>query len=123
MASCARGPLASARGEVVRGFIPASRVKAPCRRLNEGPDQMGPGNECRDDSFNFARAKLSCMRCVNAVGGSGGHGRPDKPLQMRIQSLTSGRGRCARLPQVGVGCWTEPKAFKRPFAAGLRIRT
>src|SRR3546814_4417294 len=52
-----RGPLASARGEVVRGFhLRQPRApKAPCRRLNEGPGQMGPGNKCRDDSFNFAR--------------------------------------------------------------------
>src|SRR3546814_9613806 len=34
-------------------FHPRQRraPKAPYRRLNEGPGQMGPGNKCRDDSL------------------------------------------------------------------------
>src|SRR3546814_16240589 len=28
---------------------------------------MGPGNKCRDDSVNLARANLFCMRCVKAA--------------------------------------------------------
>src|SRR3546814_18113856 len=28
---------------------------------------MGPGNKCRDDSVNLARANLFCMSCVKAA--------------------------------------------------------
>src|SRR3546814_7572662 len=59
-----RGPLASTRGEVVQGLHPRQprAPEAPYRRLNEGLGHMGPGNECRDDSFNLARANLHEMR-------------------------------------------------------------
>src|SRR3546814_12074248 len=99
-----RGPLASARGEVVRGFHSRQprAPKAPYRRLNEGPGQMGPGNKCRDDSFNFARANLSCMRCVNAVVHVGEREKDYPPAPARPAAGDRKRGGWGKSVSVGV---------------------